>query len=361
MKAGSRSNATLVSVDDRTLRVVTDLNSTYLSSEALADVARLGIQLADGAVLTVSDYDGFENGDPAWIVVRGLVHFDAVRSAWQISYTMDDVSWEARDPTGAEAVGMFVRRARLAIDAAAAPIREILGSVRRRAAPRVGVIGGRWRYEQHGRGVLLVDSEGVEVDLDVDDQGITTFDAYRVLRCVATSGRSVEPSEVIKALDEAVARSELEAGEVGWYRLRIGEEGRSVGHWVPSPDDQTIGFAYDCLVEALCLAALPAADQVAVLPEFVHVEDEIALVFDDANALSPQLLSAGVLDDAVFEGLRELDELLAREVDSTMWAAGALATHPSWAAVREASLGVLSLLRQPLRKPAFATTRWIRG
>jgi hypothetical protein len=37
--------------DDRERRVVTDLNTTYLSDEALADVERLGIELAEGCSL----------------------------------------------------------------------------------------------------------------------------------------------------------------------------------------------------------------------------------------------------------------------------------------------------------------------
>jgi len=50
-------------VSHRDQRIVSDLNSTYLSAEVMADIARLGIDLAEGAPLTVCDYDADE-GSP---------------------------------------------------------------------------------------------------------------------------------------------------------------------------------------------------------------------------------------------------------------------------------------------------------
>jgi hypothetical protein len=55
-------------VSDRERRIVSDLNTTYLSAEAMADVQRLGIELVEGALLTVCDYDADENGNPTWLV-----------------------------------------------------------------------------------------------------------------------------------------------------------------------------------------------------------------------------------------------------------------------------------------------------
>jgi hypothetical protein len=83
-------------MNDRDGRVVSDLNTTYLSDEALADVERLGITLAEGAPLTVCDYDADEDGKPTWLVASGVARFDAERRAWRIEYSMDDVRWEPR-------------------------------------------------------------------------------------------------------------------------------------------------------------------------------------------------------------------------------------------------------------------------
>jgi hypothetical protein len=66
-----------------------------LSAEALADIERLDIELAEGTSLTVCDHDGTED-QPTWLVVRGVAHFDAEREAWQIAYKIDDCSWEPR-------------------------------------------------------------------------------------------------------------------------------------------------------------------------------------------------------------------------------------------------------------------------
>jgi hypothetical protein len=82
---------------DREQRIVSDLNSRYLSREALEDIERLGVELREGAPLTVCDYDGDEHGNPTWLVVDGVAGFDTERAKWYVSYTMDDVHWEPRE------------------------------------------------------------------------------------------------------------------------------------------------------------------------------------------------------------------------------------------------------------------------
>jgi hypothetical protein len=83
-------------VSDRERRIDSDLNSTYLSAQALGDIERLGIKSKEGASLTVCDYDADGDGDPAWLVAEDVAHFDAERRAWQVWFTMDDVHWEPR-------------------------------------------------------------------------------------------------------------------------------------------------------------------------------------------------------------------------------------------------------------------------
>lgn len=62
----------------------------------------------------------------------------------------------------------------------------------------------------------------------------------------------------------------------------------------PEPDPQ---WFLEMLVDSLRLAALPADQQVAALPDFVHVPDEVALLYDDAWRLVPQIREAGLLTD----------------------------------------------------------------
>jgi len=89
-------------VNDREQRVVSDLNTRYLSEGALRDIERLGVELREGAPSTVCDYDGDEHGNPTWLVVEGTAGFDADRGAWYVNFTMDDVHWEPRQPSRAE-------------------------------------------------------------------------------------------------------------------------------------------------------------------------------------------------------------------------------------------------------------------
>jgi hypothetical protein len=62
----------------------------------MADIDRLGIDLAEGTPLIVCDYDADESGNPTWLVAEGVAHFDAERRVRQIAYRMDDVHWEPR-------------------------------------------------------------------------------------------------------------------------------------------------------------------------------------------------------------------------------------------------------------------------
>lgn len=80
---------------DREGRIVSALNSVYLSEEALADIDRLGLELREGVRLEVCDYDAFENGQPAWLVADCDLWFDNARQQWAIGYS--EVTRQPRD------------------------------------------------------------------------------------------------------------------------------------------------------------------------------------------------------------------------------------------------------------------------
>lgn len=92
-----RGRDSLSGVSDRDRRIVSDLNTTYLSAEALSDIERLGVELREGSPLIVCDYDADEDGNPTWLVAKGVAHFDSERRAWQVGFTMDEVHWEPRE------------------------------------------------------------------------------------------------------------------------------------------------------------------------------------------------------------------------------------------------------------------------
>lgn len=108
--------------------------------------------------------------------------------------------------------------------------------------------------------------------------------------------------------------------------------------------DPDIAFLWRVLVEALTPLAADPAEQCAWLDLYGVPPDELALGFDDAYRLVPQLAAAGRLDaDAVAE-LRALDVLftdLTDEGDAGRWTAAALAVDPAWVTARAASRRLL--------------------
>ena len=62
-------------MDDREKRIVSDMNTSYLSTEALEDIQRLGLKLAEGEPLSVSDYDEQTTKEipPGWSFKASLV------------------------------------------------------------------------------------------------------------------------------------------------------------------------------------------------------------------------------------------------------------------------------------------------
>jgi hypothetical protein len=106
------------------------------------------------------------------------------------------------------------------------------------------------------------------------------------------------------------------------------------------------------LVEALKLLAAPYEDQIAALPSFVVVADELALEFDAAySALEPSELPASVVP-ALGELDAELDRLSsASRVDA--WSLDAVQHGADWAAIRERANRILAILSIPYDRPSI--------
>ena len=59
------------------------------------------------------------------------------------------------------------------------------------------------------------------------------------------------------------------------------------------PDEKLF---FEMLIEALRLVASEAEIQIEVLPEWVHIPDEVALTFDEFYVLFDQVVEAGLLN-----------------------------------------------------------------
>jgi hypothetical protein len=119
---------------------------------------------------------------------------------------------------------------------------------------------------------------------------------------------------------------------------------------------------YDMLVQSLRLVAVSAEEQIASLPDFVSVTDEIVSGYGDAFLLVPQLERAGRIAAEAAGVLRRLDELFgSMPEDEALADAESLAVHPFWAEARLLATEALDKLGEEKRPPDFSATRWIPG
>ena len=92
---------------------------------------------------------------------------------------------------------------------------DILAMAKSKVVPRGGVIGGDLEYQVHGRGILIVNAMGREVDFDFMPDGSAIFDAWRVLRF---SPEADEAAMAIEAECRRLVRENLLVEPIpGWF------------------------------------------------------------------------------------------------------------------------------------------------
>jgi hypothetical protein len=112
------------------------------------------------------------------------------------------------------------------------------------------------------------------------------------------------------------------------------------------------------LVSALQLLAADYDEQVAVLPDYVHVPDELALHFDDAMVLVPQIQAGGLIDESAVRAIEGVDQALR---DVPEWTLDALRTDPGGATVRHRAREVLDHLGEPRGPIDLSFTTYVSG
>ena len=119
------------------------------------------------------------------------------------------------------------------------------------------------------------------------------------------------------------------------------------------------------LVDALRLAAVPSEKQLEALPDFVHVSDEIALLYDDAFRLAAQIQEAGLIDADQVEALAELDrcfeEMLGAVDKDRLWTVEAMGVDERWERSREIAANALAALGRSVSPPRLEGITWVRG
>jgi hypothetical protein len=128
----------------------------------------------------------------------------------------------------------------------------------------------------------------------------------------------------------------------------------------PEPDPQ---WCLEQVVDSLRLAALPAEEQIAALPDFVHVPDEVALLYNDAFRLVPQIREAGLITDEQQGSLVRLNRHYERMSNATdkdsLWTVEAMQSDERWEKSRRLAAEALAALGRDAGTPRFEGTTWV--
>ncbi|MEU6210851.1 hypothetical protein ABZ891_13150 [Streptomyces sp. NPDC047023] len=125
-------------------------------------------------------------------------------------------------------------------------------------------------------------------------------------------------------------------------------------------DDTNWEGLYGQLLTAVALLAAPAQDQLAWLDQHAVPVDEIALNFDDATVMAPQLGDEGWLTPEALSDITQMDgllNLLAADKGSTVWTAQGLRTHEQWRRVRQEAERFLQAEGETVRALPLARSR----
>lgn len=116
------------------------------------------------------------------------------------------------------------------------------------------------------------------------------------------------------------------------------------------------------VTQALQLLAADYETQIAALPDFVHVPDELALVYDECVPFIHQLIETGLLTTDQAEKLQELQKVLdSMSNQASLWTPSALERSSEWQQVRARACAFLRLIEVPQQPPDLSWIRYVRG
>lgn len=118
---------------------------------------------------------------------------------------------------------------------------------------------------------------------------------------------------------------------------------------------------YNILLQSLRLVASPSEVQITSVPQFASMPDEVALTFNDAYLIAPQLLDENLISIQAFDLLKELVELFEKmSKDKSLWTLGKLESDTAWKRSRELALKALQELDEPYGRPNLDYINWIK-
>lgn len=115
------------------------------------------------------------------------------------------------------------------------------------------------------------------------------------------------------------------------------------------------------LIEALRLLSASYDVQKSSLPDFVHVPDELALIFDDCFLLIQQFIETEKINDDQITKLRAIDQTLHHMTKSRgVWTLEGLETMPEWQEVRYLARLALDSFSKTYKSPDLYWLQYVK-
>ncbi len=102
-------------------------------------------------------------------------------------------------------------------------VEELVRLARSRRLPREAKLDSGLEYAVHGVGCRFTTAGGLEVDVDLADDGTEVFDAWRLSNFADSAGGPGDPGQprLTAALRRLVATGELREVRPGWFATRV--------------------------------------------------------------------------------------------------------------------------------------------
>lgn len=122
-----------------------------------------------------------------------------------------------------------------------------------------------------------------------------------------------------------------------------------------------IADIYNIFLQSLRLVGSSSKVQISKFPNFVNVPDEIALVYNDAYLLIPQLLDQNLISIEALNILKKLNELFDKmSKDYSLWALDKLENDENWKLSRELAHSALEALGESYDNPDLNFIQWVQ-
>lgn len=118
----------------------------------------------------------------------------------------------------------------------------------------------------------------------------------------------------------------------------------------------------DRLIQAIQLLAGDYETQVKAFPEFVHIPDELALIYDECMLFAADLAHSKLISERYLEQLQMINQFINQmSNDPSLWTLEALKYRSEWSRLRVLARELLSLLGIPQQAPDLSWLTYIPG